>query len=44
MARQAAGEADDVRDVGVDVVQRDEIGRPVLGAHPGPGLRREETP
>ena len=39
---QALGEPDDVRDVGVDVVQADQVGRPVLGADLRPGLRREE--
>ena len=39
---QALGEPDDVRDVGVDVVQRDELRRPVLGADLGARLGREE--
>ncbi len=39
---QATGEPDDVRDVGVDVVQADQVGRPVLSADLLPGLRREE--
>ena len=39
---QALGEADDVGDVGVDVVEADQIGRAVLLAHLRAGLRGEE--